>query len=531
MTYNKKLDIKKYSNLVIFSITLVPMILFFFVTWNRISLPFVFEWGESSGVNQISRILTGADLYSKPTLEFAPLVYTPLYYFVSAGLSAIIGNPLFSARLISLFSTVVSVVLIGSIVRSETKNTLVAWISGMFYLACFSLGDGFYDLVRVDSLYILVVLVAFIVVLRAQNKAGYLLFGLLVAIGFFVKQSFIIVFFPLHVYLLLKCRENSWTAFVIEIIGLAVPLYLINHYTNNWFFYYIFELPGEHGYSLISAVDFWIGDTFNPLGIGFVFSLVFILAFKFDLLSINPDPIVESDKPVKANSRDRWLVFLLFFAGAAGTAWITRSSNGGGANNCMLIYATLAIGFGLGAGLVLKSRWVENNQWFYAFISLAISIQFIGLIYNPLNFLPTEDETQLNERIAERIMNNDLQVLIPYRSHLSYELSGNPQIHIVNLFELTGYFKGDIQPDGYALINQFRTEICQQRYGLIILDQPLPWFEKQINQAYLPDQELSGVEYHQSNLLEWQQGNLRTYLPRDIFNIEQCLSSISMEYD
>ena len=517
--------------MVVFSITLVPMILFIFVTWNRISLPFVFEWGESAGVNQISRILTGADLFAKPTLEFSALVYTPLYYFVSAGLSAIIGNPLFSARIISLVSTAISVVLIGFIVRNQTKNNLLAWISGMFYLACFALSDGFYDLARVDSLYILVVLIAFIVALRAQNKAGYLLFGLLVVIGFFVKQSFIIVFIPLHIYLLLKYWKNSWTAFVLELIGLSVSLYLINRYTNNWFFYYIFDLPQEHGYSLVSAIDFWIGDTINPLGIVFIFFLVYILASKFELMAKDPNLHTEKDTTVRKASKDRWWFFLLFFAGAAGAAWVTRASNGGGANNCMLIYAALAISLGLGAGLVLKTKWVEDNQWFYALIMIAISIQFIGLIYNPLNFLPTDDEKRLNERISERIKHNDIQVLIPYRSHLADQLSGNPQIHIVNLFELTGYFKGDIQPDGYALIRRIRTEICQQSYGLIILDQPLPWFEEQINHAYLPEKKISGVEYHQSNLLKWQQGISRTYLPRENFHIEQCLRSISGEQD
>lgn len=527
----KKLDIKKYSNILVFSITLVPLILFLYITWNRITLPFVFEWGESAGVNQINRILTGVNLYDQPALDFAPLVYTPLYYFLSAGLSAIIGNSLFSARIVSLISTAGSVVLIGRIIQKETKNTLLAWISGMLYLACFSLSDGFYDLARVDSLYILIILITFSVVLEAKNKAGYLLFGLLMVMGFFIKQSFLLVFFPLHIYLLLKRRGHSWPGFIVEILGLAVPLYFINRLTGSWFFYYIFELPREHGYSLVSAVDFWIGDTIHPLGIGIVFCLVFLLASKLDLLPNNSDTNGEGKKPTKTGSGDGWLVYFLFFVGASGAAWITRSSNGGGVNNCMVIYAALAIGFGLGAALVLKTRWVEVNPWFYAFITIMISIQFIGLFYNPFNYLPTKDEIRLNDWMAEKIENSDMEVLIPYRSHLSNELGDRPQIHIVNIFELTGYFKGEIQPDGYALINQIRSKICQQTYGLVVLDQPLPWIEKQINQAYLPERDLSDMDFQRSNLLEWQQGNSRIFSPKEHFNIEECLSSISMDQD
>ena len=529
MTPRNMLKIKKYSNILVFSITLVPLILFFFVTWNRLSLPFVFEWGESAGLNQINRILSGADLYVQPALDFTPLVYTPLYYYLSAGISAIIGNPLFSARAVSLVSAIGSVVLIGRVVQKETKNNLLAWISGMFFLACFALGDGFYDLARVDSLYILFVLIAFDVVLGAKYKTGYLVFGLLVVIGFFIKQSFIIVFLPLHIYLLLKHRENSWTAFTIEIIGLVVPLYIINRYTNGWFFYYIFDLPGEHGYSLISAVNFWISDTIGPLGIGFVFCLVFLLAYKLDFLSSNPDAIVEGKKQVQVGSRDHWLVYLLFLAGAAGTAWITRSSNGGGANNCMVIYSALAIGFGLGVGLVLRNSWVESSPWFYGFIAIVISIQFVGLFYNPFAFLPTKDEIKLNEQMAERISNTDLQVLIPYRSHLSDELGGRPQIHIVNLFELTGYFKGEIQPAGYDLVEKIRNKICFQDYGIVVLDQPVPWIEDQLEIAYEQEELFEYSVFSSSDLLDWQRGLERSYTQRSSYDLNKCLESFSVK--
>jgi len=529
LTPINKLRIKKYSNILVFSITLVPLILFFFVIWNRITLPFVFEWGESAGVNQINRILSGADLYGQPALDFTPLVYTPLYYYLAAGLSAIIGNPLFSARIISLVSTIGSVVLIGRIVHKETKNYLIAWISGMFFLACFSIGDGFYDLARVDSLFILFVLIAFNVVMGAKNKTGYMVFGLLVVIGFFIKQSFIIVFLPLQIYLFLKQKEKIWTAFAIEIIGLAVPLYIINSYTNGWFFYYIFDLPGEHGYSLVSAVNFWISDTIGPLGIGFVFCLFFLLAYKSDFLSSKPDAIIEGKKEVQVGSRDIWFVYLLFLVGAAGTAWITRSSNGGGANNCILIYSALAIGFGLGAGLVLRNNWVESSPWFYGFIAIVISIQFVGLFYNPFVFLPTEDEVRLNELMAERIANLDLQVLIPYRSHLSYELGGRPQIHIVNLFELTGYFRGEIQPAGYDLVEKIRNKICFQDYGMVVLDQPVPWIEDQLEIAYEQEELFEYSVLSASDLLDWQVGLEESYTQKSGYDLNQCLESFSVK--
>lgn len=240
MTPLNKIDIKKYSNIFVFSITLIPLILFLFVVWNRISLPFVFEWGESAGVDQINRILAGSKIYTQPALDFAPLVYTPLYYYLAAGVSALIGNSLLSARLVSFVAAILSVILINRLVYKETKNQLIAWISGTAYLSCFALSSGFYDLARVDSVYVLMVLITFIAIQEAKDQLGYLAGGLLLAIGFFIKQSFIIVFFPLLIYLFLERRNQFWLTITAGFAGTVIPVILINRFSDNWFLYYIF---------------------------------------------------------------------------------------------------------------------------------------------------------------------------------------------------------------------------------------------------------------------------------------------------
>ena len=224
-----------------------------------------------------------------------------------------------------------------------------------------------------------------------------------------------------------------------------------------------------------------------------------------------------------------WWVYALFFVGAAGAAWITRSSNGGGANNSMPIYAVLAISFGLSVGYVLKTKRIAETPWFYGFIMMVISIQFIGLIYNPFNFLPTKDEIRLNIEMNSKIKAADLPVLIPYRSHLSWELGQIPQIHIVNIFELTGYFKGKVQPAGISLVDQVRMNICRQDYGLIILDQPVPWFDEQLEIAYLQETPIDKDKTLYSDLLSWQRDNGGIFLKKSKYDLELCLETISID--
>ena len=299
-------------------------------------MPFVFDWGESAGVDQINRILSGSILYSQPALDFAPLVYTPLYYYLAAGVSALIGNSLLSARLVSFVAAVLSVFMINRIIFKETDNQLLAWISGAAYLACFALSNGFYDLARVDSVYVLMVLITFIAIQEANDKLGYLAGGILLAIGFFIKQSFIIVFFPLMIYLFLKRRNQFWLTVTAGIAGSVIPVFLFNRLSDNWFLYYIFELPKEHGYSFISALNFWVGDTFKPLGLLITFSLLFLFAYRIFKGQILPFSGKNGIQISYLESRDRWWYYVLFFAGAAAASWITRSSNGGGANNLMV---------------------------------------------------------------------------------------------------------------------------------------------------------------------------------------------------
>ena len=526
MAQTKQIDFKRYINILIFSLSLLPLILFFYVVWNRIALPFVFDWGESAGLNQISRILSRNDLYVEPTLEFSPLVYTPFYYYLSAGFALLINDTLLAGRIISVLALIACAGMIGSLIHKETENVLLSWISAMSFVACFSLSDGFYDLLRVDSLYVFLVLIAFSVMRWANRRLSYLFAGILIAAGFFTKQSFIIALFPLIIYLIIARGKVAWWMVAAGLTAVIIPLVLINYGSDQWFLYYIFDLPREHGYSLISALNFWVGDTFRPLGITIAFNVVYLMAFiptngqGLSLGGINGEI---NDKNPSSEAKEVWRVYGLFIAGAAAAAWITRSSNGGGANNVMVFYAALAMGFGLGADMIINTHWAQKNDWNYGFIIILISIQFIGLVYNPFRFLPRQEEVIANASIINRIERSEKKILIPYRSHLAEKYGHGPQIHIVNLFELTGYFKGEVQAEGYLLVDQIRNNICWQEYGVIVLDQPVPWFDDQLALAYYLDEEIAEQDYQASELLAWRQGNQGVYLPRVDYDRDRCL--------
>ena len=527
---------KEIFNLGLFALSLIPIILYFFVIYHRINLPFDLEWGEGAGINQIYRMLSGEKLYGEPTIKFAPLVYTPFYYWLSSALGGIFKQVTLAARLLSVLASLGAAGIIAWLVITETDNRLAGWLASVVYLACFALSDGFYDLVRVDSLYVFFLLVSFLL-LRLRSKPAALAAGLCISLGFFTKQSTLIVFLPLMAYLLSKSWNTAWPLLPAVVLGVILPFYWIDTRTGGWFTYYILRLPQEHGFSLISAIDFWIGDLMGPLGIalGFgLFYMVFQLSGKFTRKKSELERD-QGDLRMKSRaelSQHQVLIYLLFAVGAIGSAWTTRAINGGGANNAMSSYAAVAIFFGLSYGFVddlVKNAAKQEDIYRSIFFGL-VAIQLVGLIYNPFNFIPTAGEVEANRVLIARMKAVEGPIWIPYRSHLPRLAGKETFIHAVNLFELTGYFKGDVLPEGRKVIDQIRENMCSQSFGMIIIDQQIPWIGKQLESAYQVDDSISSVyEGRKSPVLSWQNGFDAVYVPRENYDPAKCLGIFEPE--
>lgn len=524
----------KIMNLLVFAISLIPFILYIYIAGQRIGLPFDVEWAEGAAVNQVNQILSGNTLYIKPTVHFSPLVYTPLYYYVSSAVAVFTNDVLFSLRLVSVVSSFGSTAIIFWLVKRETGNSFAGWLSGILFLACFEISKGFYDLARVDSFYVLITLLVLAAVLTAKRKAGLGISGILFAVAFFTKQSALIVFFPLVIYFVFFDFKRTWIFLAAAMTGIGIPLLLINTISNGWFGYYIFMLPKEHGYSILDAINFWVGDTLRPLGIAMGF-----LVLKFlpkIVLHRNENgqgkdatpkekKIEFIKKKIDLAKSNTDIIYLLFVIGAFLAAWITRSSNGGGSNNSMSAYAALAIIFGLGYDLALQKAKKANldTAITHVFISTLVIIQLASLTYNPFNYIPTKADRAANLLLLELIDETPGEVLIPYRSHLPGLVNKETYIHVVNLFEITGYFHGEIQPEGHEIINEIRQGICEQKYSVIVLDQPVPWLGEQISEMYRlsKDSQFEVIGTGSREML-WQDGLDHLYFPIEAGNPESC---------
>src|SRR5258708_28228055 len=154
---------------------------FLYAVSARVGYPYPLEWLEPATPDTVSRILRGLPIYCAPSYQFVASMKTPLYYYVVAAFSPVFGADLLAGRLVSILSTAGVCLLLWRFIRREGGTTPWALFGVALFLATFNLSRQWYDIARLDALF-LFILVAAIYALRFWRRtAGALAAGLLLA--------------------------------------------------------------------------------------------------------------------------------------------------------------------------------------------------------------------------------------------------------------------------------------------------------------------------------------------------------------
>src|SRR5882757_6254726 len=78
----------------------------------QLFFPYEVIWMEGSILDQVRHMSLGNPLYSAPSLEYVAWPYQPLYYYTTYCLSSILGLSFVSGRLVSVFSTIGTAVML-----------------------------------------------------------------------------------------------------------------------------------------------------------------------------------------------------------------------------------------------------------------------------------------------------------------------------------------------------------------------------------------------------------------------------------
>ena len=248
---------------------LIQLVLLLSAVLQRLPYPYDLEWMEGGILVHASRIADGSGIYVPPSLDFIPFLYTPLYPGLLALLQPFVGISYQVARGISFLSILGLVGLcFGAVVpRVDRRDRKAAVAGGIiatgFFCATYPWVDGWYDIARGDTLFLLMAaggVTAASAWARTswgwRGHARVAMAGALLALSFFCKQTGIFFVAAGGAIVLVKNwrRVPAYVA-AAGAVGLGGTA-LLQRVTGGWFWIYAFKVHQTHD---CNSDRFWHG--------------------------------------------------------------------------------------------------------------------------------------------------------------------------------------------------------------------------------------------------------------------------------
>jgi hypothetical protein len=359
------------AKVVVAAIVLGYIALFYFIAFRRLRYPLQLEWIKGAVLDMVRRAAHHQAVYAFPSKSYIPLIYTPVYAYVGAMLGHFTGINLMTLRLLSILATSGCGVIIFRYVQRVSRDSFAAWLAMGLFFALYAQTDGWFDLGRVDMLYLFFLLLG----VDAAQRGLSIWAAVAFAVAFQTKQSgaLIAVFVLAHdLHRPRKLIEGLGTFAVLA----GLSSWWLNHQSQGWYKYYTVYLPAHHRWIIPKVVTFALHDLVHPLAvaIGMV-----ILALALVLCGRVKDV------------RQRNFVACTT-AGIILSALSSRLHLGGSTNVTLPLYAWLCMLFGVSVALVLAQAKEFSGPISPALQLVVIAIcglQFLQLFYHPDVFVPT----------------------------------------------------------------------------------------------------------------------------------------------
>jgi hypothetical protein len=364
-----------------------------FIVIRTISYPYLLEWLEGSSVEVAARAAGGLPVYTQPEYDYVTVIYTPLYHYATAFLYRFLGVGLFGARLLSVVSSVAVSLLIWQFVRRERGSRFAALVGVGLFFGCYEVTNHYYNVARVDSFFLLVLLTAFFVLRFWPGLWGAAMSGLIFSLAFFAKQTALFALVPALLILGVVDFRRTLAAGSVFAVTTAAVILIADATTEGWFSFFVFEVPGGHPIAWGGLLGFWPRDLFRPLLIAF-FASAFL--------------------PALVWRRDRSIAtfYAAFLAGMIVCAWMGRLHSGGARNTLMPLTTALAIMLPLTIPELVRKLTDFNVPMPRVIGRGLIAVQLLTLLYEPWSYIPTADNLRAGEAQMAFLRNIDGEVLI-----------------------------------------------------------------------------------------------------------------------
>lgn len=317
-------------------VALVPIWTFGWVALHRVGYPYELQYMEGGAVELVARAAAGHQLYTAPALGYVPWPYPPLFFWVAAGLTKVVGPGFLAPRIVSVLSTAGTFVLLGVMAARETARWSAGLVAAGLYAASYRISGAWFDLARVDSLALMLGLAAIWAGRRATSWKGGCGVGVLVFLGFLTKQTDLLVVAGALAFLVVRRPRVGLGAVATAGLLIGASTAALDASSGGWYGYYVFsELRGQ-GVVGQEWSSFWRLDIWHT-------SHLLLLAAGLGMVLV-------STGWVGRTSRHGAAYYAAAAVGLLVAAWAGRLHDGGYDNVLMPAFAALGLLGGLAWG-------------------------------------------------------------------------------------------------------------------------------------------------------------------------------------
>ena len=343
-------------------------------------------------------------------------------------------------RLVSLTASLGTMAVLAAGVRREVGRWVPGLAAAAIFAGAFAMTGSSYDIARVDSLFVLLLTAAVVLIAGASSWQASAAAGVLLGLAVLTKQTAVVAAAPLCAYLV-AVRPRSGLPFLGASVAVAGSVSLwLNAASHGWYrFSVVDELLGQPRTGR-STLGFWFGD---------------IAAHLWPTLALVAVAIVAGQLA------GRRVLYVVAACGMIGGAWLSRMHAGGAANVLMPAVAGVALLGGIAvATLAGRTR-------LHGFVACALLAQLGILAYVPQRQIHREGELAAGHALiaALRSVPGDVLVL----AHPQYAVLAGKLAH-AQAVAISDVVRAGDSHARRVLETDFAQAIRERRFAYVIFD-------------------------------------------------------------
>jgi hypothetical protein len=424
----------------------------------RLLYAYPLETQEDASVQVVRHILLGQPMYAAPALDYVPVIYPPLYFWLSAGVSLITGEGFLPLRLVSLLASIAAAALIYKLVQRETRSRGMGLVSAGLFVGSTTLALRTLDLARVDALGVCLLLGA-VWALRTtdfqpdKQVLWSAVAGLLAGLAVLTKQTDALAAAALVPYAALSPRKRLAPFLLVLLAAAGAGSLIVYAQSGGWARVYLLDLPRLHQLNPKHLGSFWSDELLPQFTLPLVVAPLFFVGLAL---------------------RGDWRTFAFYalvslsFLGMAWGGWANRGSS---ENVLVTAFAVLAILFGLGVneGLSLVGGGTSGLRALRGYVLAVCVAEFLIVAYNPRTTVPLRSDSWAGARLSEGIGALPGSVYAPGFGEWSRDGGKGDQPAYGSMMEIGGAF-GDPDPAVGGWQSELNQALLARRYDYVLLD-------------------------------------------------------------